>query len=823
MKKKNLIILLMIPFLISILGVVTLNTTFNMIDNDILSIDWNYDDIEAFKVAEEGYLLKASGVNEKNYPAGAGNQLVWSLKNANSSDLNTYAEIYKQGNNYYLKAISNGEIIITCQNEKGNVFRSMKAIIYDNGAIIMQPTISSSQNNVDSVTYYGEYDLVNNTKQKATFDLMIKAYPETIKDSLTVVSVSDNLEYDLTTGRVVVKSSGDAYITIGCGDENVAKNAVYSFNIVENGVNVYTYNDLLYCTNKSSEGEIVVLRKSFESVTNAYVTDEAGNVVLENGNPIKKANNIECFGNYNTNTKSFNFKNDLFKFTTTYNSEYIKRWNEYVTSEGSNNTVTTDILVGLNVQKDFYGNGYTINLHNLTFPTDTIPYTDESGNTVNVPTLAKSDLFRGPLPYYTLGDHNNMPLVEAPGQDNIGMYVNGSNITVNDVNIKNCDFGNMLSNLDTVGTVVETNGQDITIKNSRLSNGRNVLRCFSTMNCKLENSLLSNSRNFLLVVGSNEYVTIDDLEKHTFIDETGKAYTQTIESFFKKEAVGDVILNNYLNGNFSDKTLMRNSLLSIQKAFNNESKIKGVYKGSIVIEDTFFYQSGIASIALESIFNGPFLNAAVPSTIKSILGMLQTSDGVSLDGFTATNVSGVSYPVDVVIKGNTKFYDYKNINHVDISGLITENISSFAASVDPSYEGIIDIDKIFPIKNYLIQQASSNNQIYNNGGNQYINIPIAYYGGGLNLSTVRYESEELKVHMGNKLTIEFLESYLDLGTSSNPIETIKNMMLKAVTVVTGYEPFYFECINGDGYLFNETPKVSDLIENVKGGKSEDEN
>ena len=66
MKKKNLIILLLIPFLIALLGVVTLNTTFNFIDNDILSIEWDYEDVEAFKLSSELIPLNAKGVNEKN-------------------------------------------------------------------------------------------------------------------------------------------------------------------------------------------------------------------------------------------------------------------------------------------------------------------------------------------------------------------------------------------------------------------------------------------------------------------------------------------------------------------------------------------------------------------------------------------------------------------------------------------------------------------------------------------------------------------------------------------------------------------------------------
>lgn len=68
MTKKNLIILLLIPFLIALLGVVTINTTFHFIDNDIIAIQWDYDDTEAFQLQDNLYLLEAVGVNQKNYP-----------------------------------------------------------------------------------------------------------------------------------------------------------------------------------------------------------------------------------------------------------------------------------------------------------------------------------------------------------------------------------------------------------------------------------------------------------------------------------------------------------------------------------------------------------------------------------------------------------------------------------------------------------------------------------------------------------------------------------------------------------------------------------
>ena len=823
MKKKNLIILLLIPFLIALLGVVTLNTTFNVIDNDIVAIEWDYEDVEAFKLTSSLIPLNATGVNQKNYPAGAGNALTWSVSNEDPSDTNVYAEIIKQGTQYYLKTLKSGKVNITCSNEKGNVFKTMSAILYESGAILIKPLISASGSNIDPTIYYGEYDIQNGKKVNANISFSISLVSDFANPDLVLENITDNIELDLKTGVVSVLESGKASFTIGCMNEEFGTSSTYEFEIVDNGVNVYSYDDLLYCTNKSSSGEIVVLRKSFESLDNAYILDSLGNLMLNNGKPVLKSNNVECFGNYDVKSKTFNFVNELYSFTTTYNKEFIEQWNSYMKEMNSTNFISDQVKVGLRIQKDFYGNGYTINMHNLTFPTSITEITDDAGNILQIPTLSNNDLFRGPLPYYTLGDHNNMPLVEAFGQDNVGMYVNGSDITINDVNIKNCDFGNMLANLDTVGTVMDVYGNNITILNSRLSNGKNVLRCFSSNNVVVKNSMLSNSRNFLLTVGSGEFIDIDELEMHEFINLDGTVTKSKIIDFMGPGKQGDLILNDFLMANFTNKENMRKSLLSMQKAFNNEEKIKDIYKGSITVEDVYFYQSGISSIALETMFNGPFLNSPIPSTIKTVLGMLQTQDGVPLGNFIPTEIAGVSYPVEVNICGDTRFYDYKNINAVDISGLIKENISSFAASVDPSFKGEINIDKIFPIKTYLINSARSKGYLYKNSDLEYINIPIAYYGGGLNLSKVTVDETVMGNNLGEKITIDFLESYLNLGQGSNTIEMIKNMMLKAVTIVTGYEPFYFECINGNGYLFGETPKVADLIQNAKGGKSDEKN
>lgn len=132
-------------------------------------------------------------------------------------------------------------------------------------------------------------------------------------------------------------------------------------------------------------------------------------------------------------------------------------------------------------------------------------------------------------------------------------------------------------------------------------------------------------------------------------------------------------------------------------------------------------------------------------------------------------------------------------------------------------KGIIDIDKIFPIKQYLIDKATTQGSIYTDDGKNYINLPIAYYGGGLNLSKVNVSTDDINIHFNPEIEIDLLDNYLNLGQGSNMVEMLKNMMLKAVTVVTGYEPFKFICMKGDGYLYGETPNISDLIlNNVKG-------
>ncbi|MBQ9785547.1 MAG: hypothetical protein IJW29_08595 [Clostridia bacterium] len=809
MKKKNIAILLLLPYLIALLGVLTVNITFKVFENDIAYISWSYKDIEAFKMGDGvRYQLKATGVTASNAPLAQGNDLVWSVANSDGAE-EPHAKIEESNGKTYLVPLSEGEVTLTCSNEKGNVTRRTTVIIYVNSVIFVRTRVQSSQNNIDNTLYYGEYDLKNGEKVPAEIALEVVCYPEALKKTVEVVH-EENLKIDTASGTVRDLSPGKASFVLrgGFEEDGTLTTFQYSFEVVDEGVNVYTYDDLMNCTNRSDEGEIVVLRKSFESLENFRRSD---------------VNNVVSFGDYNSKTGKFSFAK--YSFQTTYNRNYIDQWNAFAKKDSYYKQISDRINVGIRVQKDFYGNGYTINLHNLTFPYDVTEYTDQNGKIVSVPTLRSDNIFRGPLPLYTLGNPNNMPLISLYGQDNIGMYIDGDNITVNDVNLKNCDIGESFSNLQYVGTVMEINGDGVTVKNSVLQNGKHVVRAFSAEELLIDNCLLQNALNFLLVMGSNNYIPIDGSQTYTFKTADGETVTATLDDFLdptdESNTSGNELLNQYLAGKY-DSAKMRAALEAIQRSLNSGSE--GLpYDGSAEVKDTLFYRSGIASVCMESSFNGPFLYSKAPSLITDLFGLV-TENSRPVVPMTPEKVTGVSYPVELNLTGKTKFYDYKTQDDLDLTYLINENISAVAQdmleSMGQSKDVTVTIDDIFPLKSMLYGAASKNGCLYGSDGKSYLNVTVAFYGGGANLSRVTYEGLENADCMGDAMAVDWLASYLPNQVEfenvkelfSNP-SAVKGMMQKMVTVVTGTESFRFVCMKGDGYLFGETPRVAELREN----------
>ena len=111
-------------------------------------------------------------------------------------------------------------------------------------------------------------------------------------------------------------------------------------------------------------------------------------------------------------------------------------------------------------------------------------------------------------------------------------------------------------------------------------------------------------------------------------------------------------------------------------------------------------------------------------------------------------------------------------------------------------------------------------------GANNLNVPIAFYGGGINTSRVICDdSFTYKEHLINldddasnvdALDVDFLKAYAKLPKAEGGMmANAANIVLKCVTIVSGFNPFKFTLAKGDGYLYNEAPKVQDLINNAK--------
>ena len=288
---------------------------------------------------------------------------------------------------------------------------------------------------------------------------------------------------------------------------------------------------------------------------------------------------------------------------------------------------------------------------------------------------------------------------------------------------------------------------------------------------------------------------------------------------------GDKALENYLMG--EDKGYLLETMRSIQNGLDLARTPGNRYYGDLTINDVLFYRSGISSIALESLFNGPFLYNATPTLVGEIFAKAEgLLDNTSLVPLLPQQVGGISYPVEIKLSGATKFYDYKTTNILDINGLVGEHISDIIGTYAPEYAGLITLDKIFPIKDVLLEDGGKVGAVLKADGANNLNVPIAFYGGGINTSRVICDdSFAYKEHLINldddasnvdALDVDFLKAYAKLPKAEGGMmANAANIVLKCVTIVSGFNPFKFTLAKGDGYLYNEAPKVQDLINNAK--------
>lgn len=810
MKKKTLPILLVIPFIIGLLTFVSVMVLNNTVASDIDDILIPYKGVEGFKLDSfnNRYELVASVViNDPNLLLATGSkELTWSV---NTSKTDPVAKIENENNKFYLVPLKEGECDVIVKNVRGTHQKSFKAVIYENGTIIINPKNAPSLSNIDSTTYYGEYDLKYTnveldkyeTKQ-AEFELMFDVLSdETNSDEVVFKSSSSNVYVD-EFNKVKIIGSGEGYVEFA-SKEVAYLSSIYKFNIIEDGINVYSYNDLLMCTNFSTSGEKVVLQTNLESLASTFKTDENNEYI----NSYLKEN-TKLFGNYDFKTKTFNFNNELYTFTSTYNHTYIDTYNKAKKGTSGYKEFEPLVKAGIHLTKDLYGNGYTINMSNLCYPNNG----KISSETQKLTPDKDKDYFFGPLPLVTIGSLSEMSVVKAFGQDNIGLYLDGDNLVINDVKLRNTNNIDNMYNLYYTGTVIEVNGNNNTIKNSVMSHGKNVLRAFSTNNLLVENSILHTGEEFLAKLGSNKINKVDTSKNisinynDSIINDSFNHFYDTTNENASKEGkivsdtiLSDVLMNDTSSLNMDILRTLGEGLDNVVGIINEDSSIN--YDGSITFKDTSFYNSGIFSIALESSFNGPYLYNGYPSLLLQLLDVFEA--------VAPSMVGGTSFPILVYLEGKTKFYDYKDPDTIDASSLVEENISK-ALNRDE-----IGIDDFFPMKKILKQRCIDLNYIVNKDNTNYINTPIAYYGGGLNLSKVINNITISDNTFSEDIVVDVSELTFTTNITSN-LGQFLTILAKCVSLATGFHPFRFitNDVETDPKLLNKAPTIEDLKTNL---------
>ncbi len=775
----------------------------NQVAVDILGIQWDYQDNEGFQIDDKGYELKATAIVDPNLILAKGNNLVWSTKKINDSD-EEYAKVEEENGKYYLYALKEGEVEVICSNERGSKSKHFIATIFEDGAMVINPKRKGSGSSVTSTKYYGLYDYQNGSKTKATFDLVTTAYFNENGTSVknTLVDCSSNVTYE--NGTVSILSSGDSYVTLEEPDYHYR--ATYTFKIID-GVNVYSYSDLLLGTNQSDKGENVVLQVNLESLKNTYAVDESGKYVQEKLSSSK--DNTELFGNFDFSTQTFSFDQEYYTFETTYDSSYIDQYNREKYTD-----VSKDVIAGIHLKKGLYGNGFTINMNGLCYPNhgEIDKYTGK-----RVPkkkSEAKEgegyDYFYGPLPFVSVGDMVSFPLVTALGQDNCGIYIDDDNVVIDDVKLSNVDEVDNLYNLSYTGSIVDVKGKNVTIRNSILSNGKVCVRAYDSDNLLIDNCILKNSGEFTLLLGSDTKANYDTTRR---VQEMGvdKSFTEFFDDLDEtKHDTANGVLNDFLNATMAG-TLKegdyKTKLELIQKYLDNE-KDKTEYASNITVKDTYFGRSGVFSIALESMFNGPLLYGGIPTMLTKLLGSY-------LNAPLPEKIGGTSKPVQLTLKGDTRFYDWKDIDSIDVSSLIEENISRTLNQMGYGNKNVT-IDDIFPMKSALKKEANKKGLIYQKDETSYVNTAIAYYGGGENNSVVHIESDTTY----NSYSTETEVSLLDETIENNKGGGLSSLFVDCVIVTIGTHPFRF-ITNGteektNPILFDQVPSIEGLKQHVRG-------
>ena len=573
----------------------------------------------------------------------------------------------------------------------------------------------------------GKYILESGVKKEIQYPLTVKASSadgvESTIDTAKLKWSSSDVSVAIVDnyGKVNVLKDGIVTITVESSYNNILHtNVKGTFEITcrENGLNVYDYEDLVWANN------------------NGYETVLRNNVMLAEG--INDDNYREYLANVATK-----------EMTTTASKFYY---------DDNGKSDEAKIRYCLEFTQNVYGNGFSIDVNNITRAIDKYNYS----------------IFNGPLDLIALKYGNvSSGNAKVKGQDNIVFLVKKDNISLNNVELKGCSDSSLIEQgqanigkLNNVGTVLEVVGDNFDLLYSRVNNGRTVIRIYGKpyeidtskidvnpedyrIEATISNCILSYGREFILKVGSNQLLRNESVIGETLeLPSANPDKYNHAAPYFKNENGTNYSLNSNRDEYFIDKYLMTD----------------------IVLKDSIFYGAGLFCVGFESQFAGLALHGYdYGSFAFSKLGWKQ--------------VAGTSYPARIKMQGDVRFYDWKEIDKIDSSTIIEG---------DPSILELVGLDlNVSNLLNKYNTANPSNNFIYKYEGKDYINGAVIFYGGGKNYSWIE--------------TNEVSENFNDLDYFEVPI-TYFGDRVDLIYYAAGKEDFRFMTYSSLGNLTYETQR-----------------
>ena len=423
-------------------------------------------------------------------------------------------------------------------------------------------------------------------------------------------------------------------------------------------------------------------------------------------------------------------------------------WTYYKNNDEDHPTVK----VLIDFKNNVYGNGYTINAHNVAYCLDS---TDKP---------AADALFsKGPLKFVAVTDSNSSA-ISVMAQDNIifGLH---ENVNIKNVELKGCDLKSSdgtvkLNDLKYSGTVAEVLGDNVNISYSRITNGRMCLRIFGdetdankVINVNITNSVLSGAREFIIRMGSNAFIDggLNPNDCSPYLP------NNTVKTF--------PVQPSYYKKNAEQKNAYDTAFI---KTFVN-------------VSNSVFKSCGIFSIGIDSHFAGGLLSngsEALNGRFAQVLG----------DEWK--NLAKTSYGAKLTFEGDVRIYDWKALSSVDSSTLIEKDMKGTNELFDK-----IDFD-ISDMVSTLIDKPEYSNVVYKDesydNGNVYVHGGIAFFGGGKNYGVFEEKNNQ--------------DSFAQLNGYIINLADVKAAYLSAAA---GEEDFYFLLHDATNLTF--TPKHQDEI------------